>query len=55
MESRTVCKKCGKTIIVSGPGTNGKMVYEVVTCKDCGEPNEIEWPMGAGWTSVKCE
>ncbi len=51
MESQTVCTKCGKTITFSGRNTGAKQVAHGVTCQ-CGEPNEVMWPMDAGWDSV---
>ena len=53
MERQTVCTRCGKTITVSGHNTGAKEVKQKVTCPGCGEPNEVKWPMDAGWDSVK--
>jgi hypothetical protein len=51
MTGSTTCTNCGRMITVSGQDTGSKKVQQPVTCL-CGTPNEVMWPMDAGWASV---
>ncbi len=53
MENTVVCTKCKKSFKVSGRGDGSKPVAQGVTCPYCKEPNEVIWPMGAGWEIIK--
>ena len=52
MEKIITCTKCRKTFTVSGPYSGAKEVPQPVTCPFCGEPNEVKWPMDAGFTTI---
>lgn len=52
MQKTVICTKCRKSFTLGGEQTSSKMVTEGVTCPFCGEPNEVEWPFGAGWTKT---
>lgn len=49
MEKRVNCTKCGELIVVTGSSDGSREVSQGLTCPTCGEPNEVMWPMGAGW------
>jgi hypothetical protein len=51
-EKIITCTKCRKTFTVSGPYSGAKEVPQPVTCPFCGEPNEVKWPMDAGFTTI---
>ncbi len=53
MEKTVVCTKCKKSFKVSGIGGQSKEVPQGVTCPYCREPNEVMWPMAAGWEIIK--
>jgi len=50
MEKRINCTKCHRSIKIAGPSQGqGKEVSQGVTCPYCEEPNEVMWPMAAGY------
>jgi hypothetical protein len=52
MEKIVSCAKCRKTFKVSGSHSKAKDVPHSVTCPFCGEPNEVMWPMDAGFSTI---
>ena len=49
------CIKCHQCIKIEGPHESTKEVSQPVTCPYCGEPNEVDWPMGAGYKAIRGE
>src|SRR5580704_2463685 len=49
------CAKCHQCIKIEGPRESTKEVSQPVTCPFCGEPNEVDWPMGAGYKAIRGE
>ena len=45
MEKPVECKTCGRWFRASGECDNTKQVPHTVTCPNCGETNEVDWPM----------
>ena len=49
MEKTVRCTKCKKAFEVVGSNDRSKEVSQGVTCPYCQEPNEVDWPMAAGF------
>ena len=49
MRTRFRCKKCGTSLMVEGPATGGKVIMRPVTCPECQEVRDIQWPAGGGY------
>jgi len=45
IEKPVRCSKCESWFRVSGEWDNTREVPHTVTCPNCGEANEIEWPV----------
>ena len=45
MEKPVRCSKCESWLRVSGEWDSTREVSHTVTCPNCGEQNEVEWPM----------
>jgi sarcosine oxidase delta subunit len=43
------CTACGRRIKIEGPTDGSREVSQPVTCPFCGTPNEVDWPMNAGY------
>jgi hypothetical protein len=52
MEKRVLCTNCKQAIEVAGPTHSEKEIPHEVTCPNCEEPNEVLWPIGAGYVVV---
>jgi transposase-like protein len=55
MEKRVRCTKCQKTFLVEGEPSRSKEVPQDATSPYCHEPNEVMWPMTAGYKVKKLE
>jgi hypothetical protein len=49
------CTKCHQCIKIEGPRDSTIEVSQPVTCPYCGEPNQVDWPMGAGYKVIRGE
>ena len=49
------CTKCHRCIKIEGPHDRTKEVSQPVTCPYCEEPNEVDWPMAAGYKVGRCD
>ena len=52
MEKMARCPKCQKMFIVEGRHSKAKQVSQRVTCPYCKEPNEVDWPEDASFSTV---
>jgi DNA-directed RNA polymerase subunit RPC12/RpoP len=50
MTKTFVCTKCKRAFSIEGGNDGSKPVAHGVTCPNCKEPNEVEWPMNMGFT-----
>ena len=49
------CSRCGRCIKVEGISEGSKLVSQEVTCPYCRTPNQVDWPMGAGYKVGRCD
>ncbi len=50
MEKEVVCTSCGKAFRISGHHAGMREVPQDVKCPRCKGPNEVMWPIDAGFT-----
>src|ERR1700681_1956465 len=49
------CTHCKRCIKIEGPTEGLREVEQRAICPYCETPNEIKWPMGAGYTVGRCD
>lgn len=50
MRKTISCTTCKRRIKIEGPTDGSREVSQPVTCPFCATPNEVDWPMAAGYT-----